>query len=174
MSKIKILTCAAMLTAMSVVIGIFCKNFMNFGMGLFRVTFENFPIILSGILFGPVVGGIVGAVTDIVSYLLSSQVDPPNLIVTLGAVTIGIVSGISSRFIVRKRGAKQFIVSGALAHFIGSVIIKSIGLYQFYGILVLWRVPLYLVIATIEIVLMCLLYKNNNFKNLLEDFGRQF
>ena len=172
MSKIKVLTCAAMLTAMSIVIGIFCKNFMNFGMGLFRVTFENFPIILTGILFGPVIGGIVGGATDIISYLLSSQVYPPNLIVTLGAVTIGVVSGVASRFIVRKRGAKQFIVSGTLAHFIGSVIIKSIGLYQFYGILVLWRLPLYLVIATLEITLMCLLYKNNNFKKLSEDFGR--
>lgn len=172
MSKIKILTCAAMFTAMSIVIGIFCKNFMNFGMGLFRVTFENFPIILTGILFGPVIGGIVGGATDIISYLLSSQVYPPNLIVTLGAVMIGVVSGISSRIIIKKRGIKQFIVSGTLAHFIGSVIIKSVGLYQFYGILVLWRLPLYLVIATLEITLMCLLYKNNNFKKLLEDFGR--
>ena len=172
MSKIKILTCAAMLTAMSVIIGIFCKNFMNFGMGLFRVTFENFPIILTGILFGPVIGGIVGGATDLISYLLSSQVYPPNLIVTLGAVTIGATSGIVSRTIVKKRGISQFIVSGALAHFVGSVIIKSIGLYQFYGILVLWRLPLYLVISTLEIALMCLLYKNNNFRKLLEDFGR--
>lgn len=172
MSKIKILTCAAMLTAMSVIIGIFCKNFMNFGMGLFRVTFENFPIILTGILFGPVIGGIVGGATDLISYLLSSQVYPPNLIVTLGAVTIGVLSGIVSRTVVQKRGASQFIVSGALAHFVGSVIIKSIGLYQFYGILVLWRIPLYIVIASIEIVLMCLLYRNANFRKLLDDFGR--
>lgn len=172
MSKIKILTCAAMLTAMSVVVGIFCKNFMNFGMGLFRVTFENIPIILTGVLFGPVVGGIVGGITDIISYLLSSQVYPPNFIVTLGAVTIGVLSGITSRFVVKKRGVSQFVVSGAVAHFVGSIIIKSIGLYQFYGILVLWRLPLYIVIATIEIVLLCLLYRNGNFRKLLEDFGR--
>ncbi|MBR5459578.1 MAG: folate family ECF transporter S component [Clostridia bacterium] len=172
MSKIKVLTCAAMLTAMSVIIGIFCKNFMNFGMGLFRVTFENFPIMLTGVLFGPLIGGIVGGATDLISYLLSSQVYPPNLIVTLGAVMIGVVSGASSRFIVRKRCVKQFIVSGILAHLIGSVIIKSIGLYQFYGILVLWRIPLYIVIASVEILLMCVVYRNSNFRKLLEDFGR--
>ena len=44
--NIRSLTLAAMLTAVSVVIGIVCKNFMNFGSGLFRVTFENLPIIL--------------------------------------------------------------------------------------------------------------------------------
>lgn len=172
MSKIKMLTCAAMLTAMSVIIGIFCKNFMNFGMGLFRVTFENFPIILTGILFGPVIGGIVGGATDLISYLLSSQVYPPNLIVTLGAVMIGVLSGVVSRTMVKKRGISQFIVSGTISHFVGSVIIKSIGLYQFYGILVLWRIPLYVVIASIEIVLMCLLYRNVNFRKLLDDLGR--
>ena len=46
---------AAMLVAMSVIIGIFCKNFMNFGLGLFRITFENLPIILAGIYLGPIV-----------------------------------------------------------------------------------------------------------------------
>ena len=74
---LKSLTLAAMLTAMSVVIGIFCKNFLNFGGGLFRITFENLPIILSGILFGPAVGGAVGIASDLVSYLLSSQIYPP-------------------------------------------------------------------------------------------------
>ena len=67
------LTMAAMLTAMSVVIGIFCKSLLNFGGGLFRITFENLPILMAGIMFGPVVGGVVGAATDILSYLLSGQ-----------------------------------------------------------------------------------------------------
>ena len=67
--SVRFLTTAAMLTALSVVIGIVCKNFLNFGSGLFRVTFENLPIIMSGILLGPAAGGIVGAASDLVSYL---------------------------------------------------------------------------------------------------------
>ena len=96
------LTLAAMLVAMSVVIGIFCKNFLNFGGGLFRVTFENMPIILSGILFGPAIGGAVGIATDLISYLLSAQIYPPNLIVTLGAFTVGFTSGFVAKYIVKK------------------------------------------------------------------------
>ena len=83
--SLKALCLAAMLTAMSVVIGIFCKNLLNFGDGLFRVTFENLPIIISGITFGPIVGALVGAGSDLLSYLLSTQVYPPKLIVTAGA-----------------------------------------------------------------------------------------
>lgn len=167
----KKLTCAAMFTAMSIVIGIFCKNFMNFGAGLFRVTFENLPIILSGVCLGPVVGGVVGCASDLISYLLSSQIYPPNFIVTFGAVTIGVVSGVVSRYMVKKQGYLQLVTAGILSHIVGSVIIKSAGLYVFYGIAVMWRIPLYFVIASIEIVVMCLLYKNSNFRNLVHSLN---
>ncbi len=157
-----------MLVAMSVIIGILCKNFLNFGMGLFRITFENLPIILSGIYLGPLVGGLVGVATDLISYLLSSQVYPPNLIVTFGAAMIGVVSGLIPHILVKKRGYAQIIASACIAHIIGSMIIKSIGLYQFYGIAVLWRVPTYIGIASVEIFIMCILCKNKNIRIFLE------
>ena len=169
--RLNTLTLAAMLTAMSVVIGIFCKNFLNFGGGLFRITFENLPIILSGILFGPVIGAVVGVATDMVSYFLSAQVYPPNLIVTLGAATVGLLSGTVSRWIIKKRGYAQIILSGIVAHLAGSVVIKSIGLYQFYGVAILWRIPLYIFIISIELLLLCLLYKNASFRKLLEKYS---
>ena len=140
-------------------------------MGLVRVTFENLPIIMTGIIYGPIIGGIVGAASDLVSYLFSAQVYPPNLIVTLGAMSIGIISGVVSKFIVRRKGNFQIIVSGAVAHAIGSMIIKSIGLYQFYGALVLWRIPLYLVIAPIEIFVICILLKRRSFARLIGYFS---
>ena len=98
--SVRRLTASAILIAMSVVIGIFCKSVLNFGNGLFRITFENLPIILSGMLFGPVAGGVVGATSDLLSYLLSSQVYPPNLIVTLGSSVIGVSAGLVSRYFV--------------------------------------------------------------------------
>ena len=42
-TSIRTLTCSALLAAASIVIGILCKNYLNFGNGLFRITFENFP-----------------------------------------------------------------------------------------------------------------------------------
>ena len=124
--RLNVITLAAMLTAMSVVIGIFCKNFLNFGGGLFRITFENLPIILSGIVFGPIIGAVVGVASDMVSYFLSAQVYPPNLVVTLGAAVVGAVSGIVSRVIIKKRGYGQIIASGVSAHLIGSVMLVTV------------------------------------------------
>ena len=165
---VKAMVMAAMLTAMSVVIGIFCKSFLNFGGGLFRITFENLPILVSGIMFGPIVGGVVGAATDIISYFLSGQAYPINLIVTLGATAIGVISGLFSKYVFRKKGYLRIILPSAIAHIIGSMIIKPIGLFTFYSWAVLWRVPLYLVIAPLEITLICLMYKNSTVRKLID------
>ena len=40
---IKMLTNISMMTALSTVIGIFCKSVLDFG-GIYRITFENLPI----------------------------------------------------------------------------------------------------------------------------------
>ena len=164
--KTKTMCACALLVAATVVIAYMCKLFMTFG--AVRVTFENLPIIISGVIFGPLVGGIVGVATDLISYLLSAQIYPPNLIVTLGAALIGVTSGLVAKFLVKTSGYMQIIISELLAHTVGSLIVKSIGLYQFYGIAVLWRIPLYAVIMCVEIFILCLLYRNSGFKNLLE------
>ena len=162
------LTLGAMLAAMSVVIGMFCKSFLNFGGGLWRITFENLPIILAGVFLGPITGGLVGVVSDLTSYLLSPQIYPPNLIVTFGAFAVGVTAGLMAKFAIRERGTKQIALSAAAAHVIGSMIIKPIGLFQFYQWAVLVRIPLYLVIAPLEILLLCLLWRQKSFRKLFE------
>lgn len=166
--NVKILVCAAMLAAISVVIGIFCKNFLNFGNGLFRITLENFPILFAGIAFGPVVGACVGAVADIVSFVLSTQSLAISPIVTLGAASVGAVSGLVSHYVIRKDGRLRVILSVVAAHLVGSVLIKSVGLFIYYEWLVLWRIPTYVVIAAVECGLLCYLYKSPVFTKIFE------
>ena len=167
LSNVRNLTVAAMLVAMSVVIGAFCKTFLNFGLGLFRVTFENLPILLSGVLFGPIIGGLVGGASDLVSYLLSPQMYPPNLVVTAGAILVGVISGLMSHYVLRKPSILQIVLSCSTAHVVGSMIIKPIGLYQISGWAVLVRVPMYVVIATIEILVICLLFRRRRFWRMI-------
>ena len=100
LKNVYVLVYAAMLAAISVVIGIFCKSFLNFGNGLFRITLENFPIMIAGIAFGPVVGALVGAVADIISFMLSTQSLAISPIVTLGAAAVGVVSGVMSHYVI--------------------------------------------------------------------------
>ena len=162
------LTFGAMLAAMSVIIGMICKSYLNFGEGLLRVTFENLPIILAGIFLGPITGGMVGIISDLMSYLLSPQTFALNPIITLGACMVGVMSGLVAKFVVRERGIKQIILSASAAHIVGSMIIKPVGLFQFYQWSVLVRIPLYLVIAPLEIFLLCLLWKQKSFRKLFE------
>ncbi len=170
LSNVKVLTTSAMLTALSIVIGIFCKTFLNFGTGLFRITFENFPIILSGIMFGPWIGAVVGAATDVISFVLSTQTFAISPIVTLGAALVGLVSGA-----VFHKGSnvstKRIVFSVFLAHLVGSVIVKSVGLFVYYGFLVIWRLPLYAIIATLEAIVISVMLKNKNFHHFLNIKG---
>ena len=170
---VKDLTFIAMLIAMSVAIAIVCKSYLNFGAGLFRVTFENITIILAGVLYGPIVGGITGLASDMIGYLLSGQTYPPNLIVSLGATMVGVISGLMARYVFKRRCSLQIILSGGLAHLIGSMIIKPIGLYEFYSWAVLWRIPLYLIIAPLEILLLCLLFKHSAVRKIVKEIDKE-
>ncbi len=169
--NVRILATAAMLGALSVVIGIFCKNFLNFGNGLFRVTFENFPIILSGILFGPAVGATVGIVSDMVSYFLSTQSFAISPIVTLGAALVGAVSGTVSNYIIKKKGKAQVIISVIAAHAVGSLAVKTFGIYAYYnisyGMMLLYRLPTYTVIAALETSAICLILRHKAFRKYM-------
>ena len=166
--SVYVLVYAAMLAALSVVIGIFCKNFLNFGNGLFRITLENFPIILSGIAFGPVVGALVGAVADIISFMLSTQSLAISPIVTLGAAAVGAVSGLTFHYVFKRGGNARVILSVAAAHLAGSILIKSVGLFIYYEWMVLWRIPTYVIIAALEAWLLCYLYKSPVFAKIFK------
>ena len=165
-AAIKTLTVSAMLTAISIVIASLCKviPFLNFGIGL-RITFENMPIIMAGILFGPIVGGCVGLATDIISCITAGMTPIP--LVTVGAVSIGVISGVFSKYLVKKNGVLQIAVSAVASHVIGSMIIKTIGLWHHYynwgaaGVTLLFRIPIYVGIIVVEIAVISILLKNS-------------
>lgn len=167
----RVLTTAAMLGALSVVIGIFCKNYLNFGNGMFRVTFENFPIIMAGILFGPGVGCSVGLVSDMISYFLSTQSFALSPIVTLGAALVGLVSGVVARYVVKGGGAFRIVLSVSLAHLVGSLLVKTYGIYAYYqlsyGMMLLYRLPIYTVIAVTESFFLAVIFKYKAFQKFM-------
>ncbi len=127
----KVLTLSAMLTTMSVVIGILCKNFLTFNI-YYRITFENLPVIFSGILFGPFVGAAVAVCADLISCLCSAN-PVVNPIISVGALAVGFLSGYVSHHISFRSENLRIGMSVALAHLIGQVAIKSVGKILWYG-----------------------------------------
>ncbi|MBE6619369.1 MAG: folate family ECF transporter S component [Ruminococcaceae bacterium] len=158
----KMIATLGLMTALSVAIGWICKTYLTFGP--IRLTFENIPIILSGVFYGPVAGAVVAAVSDIVSCITSPN-PALNPIITLGAVLIGVISGIISKCFSKKRLSFRVIFTVATAHFIGSVLIKSFGLWLFWRYeipVLLLRIPTYLLISVCESAIIYLIMKNDS------------
>ncbi len=79
----KVMVISALLAALSIVLG----KFLNIPIGdSIRISFENLPVIMSSIFFGPVVGAITGAAADIVGCILKGYSINP--FITFGAVCI--------------------------------------------------------------------------------------
>ncbi len=162
--SLRILCAAAMLAALSIVLG----KYLAISTPIFRFSFENLPVLMAGIFFGPVVGGMVGAVADLVGCLMVGY--DINVIVTLGATLIGVLSGVIAR--IGTRGGQKplrpltLCLAIGVAHVVGSMVVKSVGFRVYYGtplVTLLWRVPLYLVTGALEASLLLLLTRNKLF-----------
>ncbi len=156
--SLKKLVFSALMTALCVIIGWVCKAYFTFG--AIRITFENLPVLLAGIVLGPVYGAAVGAASDIISALLSGfSINP---VITLGAAAIGMVAGVLSRYVLKNKGFVAVLLASLSAHALGSMLIKSLGLwmYDYAWQLLVLRIPLYLVIGTAESYIIYILLKN--------------
>ena len=150
-NSLKITVALAMLAAISIVCG---KYLAIPGGDVMRFSLENMPIILAGMAFGPIAGIAVGAVADLVGCVMVGYTINP--LVTLGAATVGAISGILP-LITKRISAKQVFTTAltvAAAHLVGSVIIKTVGLAAYYdmpfAVLVLWRLLNYIIVGTLD------------------------
>ncbi len=159
--KIRLITLLAMLTAVSVVVGLVCKNLFTVAV-YYRFTLENIGVIFAGIFLGPGAGALVGIAADVISCLLSTN-PAVNPVIALGAVCVGATSGAVAKYMVRKRGLRQYILSAAAAHLLGQVLIKSIGKMLYFG-MPWYGIAIGLVCSgaacTVEVILIRLLARN--------------
>ena len=169
---------AALLTAMSIVLGKFLQipnPFQEF----IRISFENLPIMIAGISMGPMVGLTVGVTADLLGCVLYGYAI--NWRITLGAAAIGLISGVIANYIAKEPLLLKIVLSVVSSHVIGSVLIKSWGLavwylakYEIgYWEFVLWRLLNYAIIATMESVIIFCLYKNRAFRQQIEGLTKK-
>lgn len=164
------LAICAMLAAMSIV----CGKYLAIPIGnVMRFSFENLPIIMAGMMFGPLAGALTGVVADLFGCLLVGYTINP--LVTLGAFSIGLLAGIVCKYVKIGSNIAKIILCVALPHAVGSVIIKTLGLAAFYAIpvyaLMLWRALNYLIVGVTEILVLHFVSKNRFIHSII--FGRK-
>ena len=161
----RVMAMAAILAAMSIV----CGKYLAFGVGqVLRFSFENLPVLVAGMLFGPLVGAAVGVCADLIGCILVGYTINP--ILTVGAAVIGFLGGGLYRITDKLPEPIRVLLAVGIAHTVGSVIIKTLGLAVFYdmpvGILMLWRLLNYVIVGGVEYVLIYFIIRNKAIRSV--------
>lgn len=161
---VKILVFASLLCALSGVLKLIAPS-----SDVLRISFENFPIVFSGIVLGPYVACAVGIVSDLLGCLFRGYAIMP--LITLASMLIGFFAGITFKFFKTNTAVGVF-VSTFVAHIIGNIIIKTFVLSDAFGmplgVLFVERLGIYCVTAFLEATIIWILYKNKAIKNGLK------
>ena len=169
---------AALLAAMSLILGKFLQIPTPFA-EFVRISFENLPVILAGLVLGPLAGAMTGAVADLVGCLAYGYSINP--IITLGAASAGLVAGVFGWLLARTPLLCRISVATVMAHLVGSVAIKTAGIAAWYLAkydlgymeLTLWRLLNYSIIAVLEILILYLLLRHRGLQKQLERMCRK-
>ena len=167
-SNLRLLAVSAFLAALSIV----CGKYLALPVGnVLRVSFENLPILLAGMMFGPITGALVGIVADVLGCVMVAYTINP--LVTLGAACIGLLGGVLFRLTKKLPLLWQTCITVILAHLVASVIVKTFGLASYYDmpfhILLLWRLLNYAVVGVAEWLLLYTVLKNKALRRRFEE-----
>ncbi len=165
--SIKTLVICALLSALSIIFG----KFLNIPVGeTIRFSFENTPLFLSGIMFGPFISGIVAFVSDILGSILRGYAINP--VITLGAVFASVSGAFLFKVLKKLPLFLRLLLSVGTAHILGSIIIKTVGLMLYTGtdffVLLPVRCINYSIMIVIDTFTLFFLLKNRSFKKILE------
>lgn len=148
-TELKTLVSTGVLAALSIVLG----KFLSIGIGnTVRIGFENLPVILASVAFGPIWGGACGVTADIIGSILRGY--DINLLITLAQLLMGVIPAVMTRYVFKSKGTLSVFLSAVISHVICSVLLKSAALYAVYGTpfpaLILSRLVNYAIVAPVE------------------------
>jgi len=133
-----------------------------------RIGLGKFPVILGGILFGPLAGGLIGGFSDLLGYIINPiGAYMPHF--TLTSALNGVIPVVVLRLLKRTEGIKtiELGVSIAMGHIITSLIMIPYFLHTIFGIPWVVLMPARMIAAPFNILIYTyiikILLKRNNF-----------
>ena len=165
----KTLVILALLSAISIILSRFCVIYFT---DQLRLSFGNIPILIAGLLFGPIAGAMVGGITDIIGAAMLSGFGwyPP---LTLTPILMGFIAGILRNFVMRNTKFYRVAITTLIANAIGTMIWSTLSLSWLYGtpfwVQATYRVPFYIGVAVLEAFVLFAVLKSGAFKSALRD-----
>lgn len=126
LGKVRTITTVAMFAALSIILGTFTVQIGNY----IKIGFSSLTTVGTGFLFGPIVGGIFGAVTDVVKYMIKPT-GPFFPGFTIGAVIAGFIYG--SLLYKKPVSIKRILIAEILVSVICNMLLGTLWLDMLYG-----------------------------------------
>lgn len=170
MSKIKKLCTVSMLIAVSVVLGAYLT--VRIGGGI-KITFKFITVFMSAYLFGPLVGGAVGLISDVIAFLLSPTA---SFLPQISAIEFvyGFIFGVM--FHKKNISILKIVICAAVQMMIINLFGTSYVLKGFFGdkywTAVITRLPTAILNAVIQIASLSVLSKNSALRKAADKIGQ--
>lgn len=118
------------MTALSVIVNMFS---INIAAGLIKLSFVGVVCVLSGSLFGPLIGFVIGFLGDLISFLTEGSGLAYSPLI---GISNGVYAAIAGIVFILFKNRKLFIrvlISFILAYFVCTLVISSLGIYILFG-----------------------------------------
>ena len=154
-TAIQRLTISAMLLALSVILGFFKLPLSQVS----EIRFQFLPVAAEGVLFGPLYGGILGGLSDILCYIIRPT-GPFFPGFTLSAIIQGVIYG---GILGREQTPGRIFLATALDTLIVSLILNPLWLMLLYGnsfvVIFTGRILKVLIMFPINIIMLTVMSK---------------
>ena len=154
------------LSGVLIALNVVLSRFVSIPVGnSLRISVAQIPVILAGIWFGPVIGGLTGMIGDLIGTAINGYA--PNPFITFSATLVGVIPALLAPYI-RKNAENsfnrflRFLPVIALTMLITSQGLTTLGLSVMYGMpfaaTFLTRLPQSLFLCVINSFLCALIY----------------
>ena len=156
--NLNILVILGVMTAMAVIL----ERVIRIDLGTVRFSLACVCTMITGLWFGPLCGGLVGAMQDVIGCILSGY--PPNILILISSTLYGVLPVLIFRALSRRSGTRAvwICISTALTMAVCSFGFTMPGLILFYGYhplaVLQMRLVQYAVMMPVYCIVMCMLY----------------
>lgn len=143
----------ALLAALGSVFSAFLSVELTFtGVKTVEVSLTPLPVMLAGILFGPLAGAMVGFVADTAGFFMGVQAGAYNPVFSLTMALFGVIAGLYY-LKSQKNTIWKVTLAAATAQLTCSVVLNTLFVWLMYGVPLIALLPTRLLAAAIELPL---------------------